>query len=67
MSAHLIPVREVHPLVGLTARLALLNAELQDFRRDLDAAIETPFGIARLLEDAETTHRYSADEDPIER
>lgn len=55
MSARQIPIVEliapyttrrpaIHPVVGLTARLALLEAECRDFRRELNAAIETPFG-----------------------
>lgn len=64
MSAHLVPVTEPRRnLVSLSARLALLRAELDDYQRDLHAAIETPFGIARQLEEAEEVQRYDHDED----
>lgn len=65
-----IRIVESPPVVSLSARLALLEAECQDFRRDLSAVIETPFGLApniidQLLTDAEEAHRYAADEDDV--
>jgi hypothetical protein len=58
MSARQVPILEliapytterpaVAPVVGLTARLALLEHECREFRRDLNAAIENPFGDVR--------------------
>lgn len=78
MTAHLIPIQERFQrfpnIVGLGARLALLEADCQELRADLTAAIEnpvavmTPFGLSEVAaEAAELTYRFGAHEpdDPV--
>lgn len=65
MTAREADIRELFPHLadgGLGARLLRLEMSCRNFRRDLDAAIETPFGMVGFHEPDDPII-YSADED----